>query len=366
MNRQTCLRLARPFVLLLLLAGVLFLGANNAAWATPAQSGLAAPTVPKRDEVLEFKNFTCPQQTLVAEFNVSNLGDNVTDYGTVSYVVNGQTRTAAFERRTGNTARYVDTIPPAQQSTNGVYSVSSGSVTITSGSSSKTLSLKNPGTFSARCSGPSNPPNAPGVPGSGQPGSGNQPIQSCADGAPQGAIGPGINATIANCPWIVFTNGGSLKGRIEIRPLSPNNLPPPNAGDAFTGPLADIVFIDESGNAVAHPTFSSPIQICYAYSAADLASVANNPSSLMMQFYDEASATWIVVPSAANLAAGRVCGTLNHLTKFAMAYHKPVPASLPNTGAGEASFGPWIWLAITLALLAGAGLRLAARRPARG
>ena len=73
MNRQICLRLARPFVLLLLLAGVLLFGANNAAWATPAQSGLAAPTVPKRNELLEIKNITCRQQVPVVEFDVSNL-----------------------------------------------------------------------------------------------------------------------------------------------------------------------------------------------------------------------------------------------------------------------------------------------------
>jgi len=307
----------------------------------------------------------------------------VSAYGTVAYVVNGQTRSAAFDRRTGNTARYLDTIPAAQVATNGIYSVSSASVTVTYAAGTLTLSLNNPGSFIARCGGPSN------APGGGNSGSGgnsgdtqptaqpasptptqqvpDQVAQLCADGAPEGEVGPNVNATIVNCPWIVIVTGDDspTQGRIGIRALAPNNLPPPNSGDSFSGPLANIVFIDASGNLVAHPTFANPIEICYAYAAADLARVGNNPAGLAMQFYDEGSATWITLPTAPNSAAGRICATVNHLTKYAVAIHQQVPASLPNTGADDAQLGVWIWSAIVLTLLAGATLLLLARRPAR-
>jgi hypothetical protein len=82
---------------------------------------------------------------------VVHVPDNVTSYGQVSYVVNGQNRTATFQKRTGDTAHYVDTIPPAQQPSNGVYNVTSGKVTITTTTGAFLVNLHNPGSFTVKC-----------------------------------------------------------------------------------------------------------------------------------------------------------------------------------------------------------------------
>src|SRR5512138_3204415 len=100
MNRHVFSRLVRPLALLLLLAGVLVLGANNAAWATPAQAPSDQPTVPRREPPLVLKDIKCNQGLIEVEFNLERLRQpDIDDYGIVTYVVNGQTRFAAFEGR---------------------------------------------------------------------------------------------------------------------------------------------------------------------------------------------------------------------------------------------------------------------------
>jgi hypothetical protein len=355
MNLHSLSRLARPVALLLLLASVLLLGANNAAWATPAQV-LAGPTVPPREPRLELQDIKCKQQIVEVEFDVVRLRGDVTAFGAVTYVVNGATRTAGFDRRTGNTARYVDNIQPGDQNPDGVYNVTSATVTLIINGKDKRLDLRNPGTFTVHCQGPPIQPPQPGQPLPPQPG------QLCAVGAPQGAVGPGINVTVVNCPWVVFVTGDdiTINGMLEIRPVQLGAIPSANPGDILIGPIADIVLLDSNGGLIASPSFANPIEVCYFYGADELARAGNDPARFTIKFFDSASSAWVALPTAPT-GSGRVCAPVTHLTRFALTARLPVPSTLPNTGAPEAPLLPqWIWVVIALIMMVGAALALEA------
>jgi hypothetical protein len=331
--------------LLLLLSGLLSLSANHAAWATPAQPGRDAQTVPRRNERLTVEDVNCATGVITVIFQLDRLGGDVSDFGTVAYVVNGQIRNAAFVGRTDDVARYVGTIPAEQEAPNGTYDVMSATLTVTSsGGEVKTHSLQNPSSFNAVCQGR-------------QPGPAPQP-QLCAAGGPRGEIGPNVNTVIVNCPWVVFFTGGPTtpSGAIEIRPEQPNTIPPPNAGDVFVGPLADIVLQDRNNNVVTRSNFANRIEICYFYGASELARAGNNPASLTIQFFDTALGSWVALPTSPISAGGRVCAVTNHLTLFALATRLPTPSALPNTGEAPAALPLWMWLTIALTLLAVGGL----------
>lgn len=172
MNHPTRSRLARLTAMSLLLVVILLLSLHPAAWATPTQNpaGQSVPTktpkptnTPKPTKTpkpitappgtkLNVSSVTCAGQNVWVNFVVVQLPNNVTNYGIVTYVVNGNTRTATFDKRTGDTAHYIGLILPAQQSLNRTYHITSGSVTITTTTGSFTLPLHNPGTFHASCS----------------------------------------------------------------------------------------------------------------------------------------------------------------------------------------------------------------------
>ena len=93
----------------------------------------------------------CPSK-VEAHFRMVHLPENVVDYGTISYsmtmpngsVYNG---TAGFDGVTGDGAHYFEHIDIAG-SANGVYDVTSGSVTLTfAGGQTLTINLDNPGPF---------------------------------------------------------------------------------------------------------------------------------------------------------------------------------------------------------------------------
>jgi len=156
----------------LLLVVILLLSLHPAAWATPTQNpagqsvptktpkptsipkptNTPKPTTPPPGTKLNVSNVTCAGQNVWVNFVVVQLPNNVTNYGIVTYVVNGNTRTAIFDKRTGDTAHYLGLILPGQQSLNHIYHITSGSVTITTTTGAFTLPLSNPGTFHAACS----------------------------------------------------------------------------------------------------------------------------------------------------------------------------------------------------------------------
>src|SRR5215211_4481910 len=123
-------------VLLIMVCGVLVFGANHPAWATSSAqqtSTVPQPTSrpgPERPR-LTINQLRCSSENVVVEFTVRQIPANTTNYGSVAYVVNGQDRTAGFDRVTGGNARYVDSIPRSAQPSNNTYQISTASVVLT-------------------------------------------------------------------------------------------------------------------------------------------------------------------------------------------------------------------------------------------
>jgi hypothetical protein len=351
MNPQALLRLARLAALCALIAAALWLSMNSVAWATPGQAP-SGQTVPRREPELRLGASRCDGPNAVVEFVVANLRDAVASYGTVTYAVNGQIRTAAFSSQIGETAYYLDIIPPAQQAPGGSYNVTAANVTIVfQNNRSLALELQNPGQLTIVCQAPPQP-------------------QPCPTGLVRAAVGPGIALTLASCPWQVTVTGDDfmINGTLEIAPLAPATIPLPRAGETFIGPLADIRLLDTSGNLIAKPAFANPIEICYIYTPVELARIGSDPSRLIIEFFDSATSSWTALPTTLDVANSRVCAAVSHLTMFALAAPaptptpQPVPSELPRTGTPTAPTpGGWIALLIGAALAAGLALRLRAR-----
>ncbi|MBK9713275.1 MAG: hypothetical protein IPO81_18465 [Kouleothrix sp.] len=348
--------LLRPVLLLVLLLGILALGAQPSAWATPSQSppaGTVPTRTPNPGPRLNLSEVKCSNQSISIEFVAVQLPDSVTDYGTVTYVVNGQSGTAAFSKRTGGVAHYLGTI--ATPAPDDRYSVTSASVTLATSGGPITLSLSNPGTFTVK-----NCKKTATVVGRC-----DEPLRH--------TLTPGSAVQLIACQWSVALGPGGLKaaGMLEIKLISPAVSRPPNAGDSFFGQHVEVTLFDSQGNAVPHPTLDTPIVLCALYTADDLARV-KSAASFAIQTFDVATATWVALPTTLDAASNQACTTLPHLSLFALSAPRSalvgaapsagvVPASLPHTGGQvEWAIPAWMWLAI--GLLLGAGAALAARR----
>jgi hypothetical protein len=372
MNRSSLPRLGRMAALALLVCGVLLLGANSAAWATPARAP-AGQTVPTRTPAqspgprLNLSQIRCSGQNVQVDFVVVQLPADVTDYGTVSYVVNGQTRTAAFSKRTGDVAHYLDSIPPAAQAPDGGYDITAATVTLVAAGGQLTVTLENPNEFTVICK-TSKPPKSP-----------KSGDTSCPDGSDRENVGPGAARTISNCPWWINVDADdfSADGAISIALVAPGAAPPPNGGEIFVGRQIEITLFDKDGKPVMRPTFGSTIELCYNYSAEDVAR-AGGTTNFSIQTYDTAASQWVVLSTTLDSANGIICAELPHLSMFGLAAKTGAPAApeavaapippvagvapavvpsmLPNTGAGAGEVIPvWIWIMIGMAFgMAGA------------
>lgn len=337
MKRISPPQLARLAALVLMLCGLFALGAGGAAWATPLQAP-EGQTVPTRGpgSRLNLGQVSCAGADVLVEFVLVQLPDNITDFGAVSYVVNGQTRTAAFERRTGNVAHYIDRIPPSAQAPNGSYDVTSATVTLVAGGQPVVLSLQNPNRFTAVCR--TAPPPTPRR--------GGCPV------APQrNAAGPNTEAEVADCPWwaSIELNDLSVNGTFEMRLLAAGATPPPNTGNTFFGPQVELNFFDANGNLVSNPAFARPVKLCYNYTNDSAA--RGNLANLVIQTYDTTLRRWVALPTTLEADTENICTQLPHLSIFSVVLQRlgggVRPVALPNTGAASDILIPfWVWLMI--------------------
>ena len=134
-----------------------------------------------------------------------------------------------------------------------------------------------------------------------------------AAGEAQERVAPGIAATVStgdgDATVILPANALSASGTLVLRPSSADAAPPANAGFALLGKAVEITLFDAQGKPIAHPSFANPIQVCFAYSAGDLAKVGGNAEALVVQFYDTAASKWVALPTTVDVSSGRACGS---------------------------------------------------------
>jgi riboflavin synthase alpha subunit len=121
----------------------------------PTATPTATPTVVTSLD-LRLSHIECQGDRIEVHFVVTHLPPTVNDYGQVNYTINGQSRVAAFDGRTGSVAHYVDYLPAA----NGVYNVTSASVTIDGVS----ITLSNPQSVTITNCGPTATPTKTNTP----------------------------------------------------------------------------------------------------------------------------------------------------------------------------------------------------------
>jgi hypothetical protein len=314
MNRIAPLKLARMAVLLIMVCGVLVFGANHPAWATPG-AAQGSPTVPitpvNPPEILTLNQIHCSNGNVLVEFMVHNPPSGTTDYGSVSYDVNGQTRTATFDGLTGNNALYVDSIPSSAQSSKSTYDVTSASVTLTASGRQINISLQNPNKFTVVCK---------------QKSKSNADCPELSDGD---EVSPDSEAETRYGQWrfrlqVIKCDTG---GQFAIGLIGAGGVPAPNAGELFIGSPIDVTFFDSKGSVMSNPNFTGSMTLCADYSAADLA-LAGGTGNLTIQTYDQTLLKWVALATTAG-ANSSVCAELPHLSTYALAVRNRAQATPP-------------------------------------
>ena len=343
MKVQSLLRLTRPVALTALLLAILVLSAQPSAWATPAQHP-AGQTLPP------------PTFTPAGAPDITNTPTNT------------QTSNTATPTATPRGRRRTPTPTTAPTST----AVSqSGAATATSAPGNPGQGGTPPG------QGGNNPGQGGNPPGQGG-GTGNQPglpsfpctvrpanPDPAAPRSMRQAVDNGTNSTLLNCPWSLTIAPGDLNAAatFELKLINAAASQPANAGERFFGPHIELTFFDATGQLIAHPTFAQPLDLCYNYSAADLAPIGD-PALFAIELFNTTTQQWERLQTTLDTANSRVCTTLPHLSLYAVAARVPVPGSLPRTGAADDT-APARWAWGLLALGVGAGASLWARRAQR-
>lgn len=186
---------------------------------------------------------------------------------------------------------------------------------------------------------------------------------------------PGI-ATMLDIGLVTIVIGEdalTVPGTLQVTPLVPGDALPPGANFSMFGRQISIVFYDANGQAVQHPTFARPIQICFAYARTDLDAIGGDPQRFVVRFFDDTLNTWVVLPTAP-APGNKVCASVDHLTLFALTSAAsavlpvaqpaagPIPASLPRTDESGSAIPAWVWAAIAILVVAGAALVFWPRR----
>src|SRR5262245_59580324 len=116
------------------------------------------------------------------------------------------------------------------------------------------------------------------------------PAGAPAAGEVRQSVAPGVAATVATNDGAVAVvlpaNSLIVPGTVGVRSVPADQLPTAGAGFALLGKAIEITLFDAQGNPIANPTFANPVQICFAFSADELAGVGGQSEALVVQFYD--------------------------------------------------------------------------------
>jgi len=100
---------------------------------------------------------------------------------------------------------------------------------------------------------------------------------------------------------------------------------------------------DASGNAIV--TLSQLVTITVRYSDEDVAAAGEDPSNLVLAYYDEAAAEWKMLDTTINTTDKTLSATTTHFSTWA------ILAKSPSEGLAA-----WIWIVIGIVGAAGAGI----------
>jgi hypothetical protein len=206
------------------------------------------------------------------------------------------------------------------------------------------------------------------------------PAATPAQGSVQQAVAPGIAATISTsdrtASVVLPANALRTSGTLVLRPMTSGKLPPASPGFKLLGKAIEALLFDAQGRLLAHPSFANPIQVCFTYTAADLATADSQPADLVVQSFDTSTSTWVALPTALDSSAHRVCGSVTHLALFALtvrsaapgappqtgAHGTLLPGQLPDTGPQTPGLSTWLWVFIALGLVAAVAVALGIRQ----
>jgi len=182
---------------------------------------------------------------------------------------------------------------------------------------------------------------------------------------PTKVIGPGCGAAISlgDTNVTVSNDDPGFPGTLEVAPVKGQALPVANTGITLFGEPIVLTLSDASGNAAKKAVFANSAQVCFTYSAADLAAVGGDPKNFLVQYYDTSLSpeAWVSLAGTADASNSRVCAATTHAGMFSLAGKTGAanPEALPvaggpavgNADPAQSSIPWWSWLLIALLVL---------------
>ena len=160
-----------------------------------------------------------------------------------------------------------------------------------------------------------------------------------------GAIVPGVQVTIPSagggCTAIVSADDPSEPGSVTIIEAPLNTLPNRDRNFVYLR-ACEVLFSDANGVLIPNYAFANPIEVCFAYTDADLARANNNPAALTILTYDPVTQTWVELPVNIDPTTRLICGQLSRTGIVALVLRAGLVSGLPNTSGSLSDATPVI------------------------
>lgn len=131
--------------------------------------------------------------------------------------------------------------------------------------------------------------------------------------------GEAASASAGSVSVVIGPGAVTTPGILRIEPVPAGSLPSAGRGFAFIGKQAEITLLDAGGKPLSAGAFAGPIQVCFGYTEAELALVGNDPARFVVRTFNPKTSEWEGLPTTPDLGNRRVCGSVRHLSLFALA-----------------------------------------------
>ncbi|NJP07730.1 MAG: hypothetical protein HC837_19995 [Chloroflexaceae bacterium] len=145
-------------------------------------------------------------------------------------------------------------------------------------------------------------------------------------------VGPGRGETVSAGSMTVQVppDAAADFGVLQVQPVvMSDTLVFANAASPLllSGRQVELVWYDLAGNVRYQPVLVAPIQVCIAYTEADLAQVGGgDPTTLVVASYNPFTARWEALVTNVDVAGSQVCGVTSQMGRFGL-----IPLSALNT-----------------------------------